>query len=230
MSDERGRDPGWHVGHILGTTEVVPRGRGRRGHRVLAGGTPAADAPAEPAGTRERILDIALDLFADQGFDKTSLREIAERLGVTKAALYYHFQSKDEILQALHLRVHELLRTPLAQLGEGPPSRDAWAGFLDGLIDQIAANSRLFLMHQRNAAALVHLPDHAGSEVEPEQLFLGMVGNPAVPIEDRVRIAGSLAVVLAGAAMLVVPGAEAPEQEGLTRALRSAVHDLLGVR
>ena len=48
--------------------------------------------------TRRRIQQVALDLFAEQGYDKTSLREIADRLGVTKAALYYHFKTKEEIL------------------------------------------------------------------------------------------------------------------------------------
>src|SRR6516162_5877947 len=76
----------------------------------------AAQAPAttatvttEPIAptTRDRILDVALDLFTEQGFDGTSLREIAERLHVTKAALYYHFESKDDILMALHMRLHE---------------------------------------------------------------------------------------------------------------------------
>ncbi|MGS2613571.1 TetR/AcrR family transcriptional regulator [Micromonospora sp. LZ34] len=49
-------------------------------------------------GTRERIKAVALELFTEQGYEKTSLREIAERLNVTKAALYYHFKSKDEIV------------------------------------------------------------------------------------------------------------------------------------
>jgi len=40
-------------------------------------------------------------LFAEQGYEKTSLREIAERLGVTKAALYYHFRTKDDIVASL---------------------------------------------------------------------------------------------------------------------------------
>jgi len=44
--------------------------------------------------TRQRILDVASELFVERGYDATSLREIAERLGVTKAALYYHFASK----------------------------------------------------------------------------------------------------------------------------------------
>lgn len=51
--------------------------------------------------TRNRIQAVALELFAEHGYDQTSLREIAERLGVTKAALYYHFKSKDEILDSV---------------------------------------------------------------------------------------------------------------------------------
>ncbi|MGK5443299.1 TetR/AcrR family transcriptional regulator [Micromonospora sp. URMC 105] len=52
-------------------------------------------------GTRERIQAVALELFTEQGYERTSLREIAERLNVTKAALYYHFKSKDEIVNSL---------------------------------------------------------------------------------------------------------------------------------
>jgi AcrR family transcriptional regulator len=51
--------------------------------------------------TRQRIQDVALELFASQGYEKTSLREIAERLQVTKAALYYHFKTKEDILVSL---------------------------------------------------------------------------------------------------------------------------------
>ncbi|MEQ4303355.1 TetR/AcrR family transcriptional regulator [Plantactinospora sp. B6F1] len=56
--------------------------------------------------TRSRIQAVALELFTEQGYEKTSLREIAERLGVTKAALYYHFKSKDDIV---HSFVHDRL-------------------------------------------------------------------------------------------------------------------------
>jgi AcrR family transcriptional regulator len=51
--------------------------------------------------TRERIQATALELFAEHGYEKTSLREIAERLHVTKAALYYHFHSKEDIVVSL---------------------------------------------------------------------------------------------------------------------------------
>src|SRR5271167_2245611 len=75
---------------------------------------PADEAQSGQAkGTRERILDIALDLFIEKGYDKTSLREIAEKLGFSKAALYYHFASKDDILEAFHARMHELVHESL---------------------------------------------------------------------------------------------------------------------
>ncbi|MGW4768447.1 TetR/AcrR family transcriptional regulator [Nocardia sp. NPDC004278] len=51
--------------------------------------------------TRERIRSVAMELFSERGYEKTSLREIADRLGVTKAALYYHFRTKEDIVASL---------------------------------------------------------------------------------------------------------------------------------
>lgn len=62
--------------------------------------------------TRQRIQDVALELFAEQGYEKTSLREIAERLDVTKAALYYHFKTKEDIL----ISIFEDLTRPMDEL------------------------------------------------------------------------------------------------------------------
>src|SRR5215813_10377567 len=51
--------------------------------------------------TRSRLRELALQLFAEQGYEQTSLREIAERLCVTKAVLYYYFKSKEDIVRSL---------------------------------------------------------------------------------------------------------------------------------
>jgi AcrR family transcriptional regulator len=51
--------------------------------------------------TRDKILAIAQELFAGQGYAGASIADIAARLGTSKAALYYHFRSKAEILRAL---------------------------------------------------------------------------------------------------------------------------------
>ena len=77
----------------------MPRRSAATAARPLAGGTRHPDE----GDTRERILDVALDLFIEQGYDKTSLRQIAEPLGFTQAAIYYHFAAKEDILVALHL-------------------------------------------------------------------------------------------------------------------------------
>src|SRR5512133_2651980 len=110
-------------------------------------------APA--SSTRQRILDVALELFNEQGYDKTSLREIAKRLGVTKAALYYHFERKEDILLELHLRLHALGRVQLERLDTLDERQlvEAWPSLLDEFIEQVLANQELFLLHQRNQRA-----------------------------------------------------------------------------
>src|SRR5207248_6873055 len=78
------------------SSESGPTGRREARHPM----TETSQAHARH-DTRQRIQTVALELFAEQGYDKTSLREIAERLDVTKAALYYHFKSKEDIVASL---------------------------------------------------------------------------------------------------------------------------------
>ncbi|WP_216208539.1 TetR family transcriptional regulator [Amycolatopsis aidingensis] len=54
-----------------------------------------------PTGTRARILETAERLFVERGYYATTLQEIADHLGITKPALYYHFGSKSDLLRDL---------------------------------------------------------------------------------------------------------------------------------
>ncbi|MEO3813824.1 TetR/AcrR family transcriptional regulator [Sphaerisporangium sp. B11E5] len=54
-----------------------------------------------PSDTKQRIQSAARELFARQGVQKTSLQEIADRLGITKPALYYHFSSREELVRSI---------------------------------------------------------------------------------------------------------------------------------
>jgi AcrR family transcriptional regulator len=202
------------------------------------------EAPASTRGsrgaqtqssTRERILDIALELFVQQGYDKTSLRDIAERLGTTKAALYYHFERKQDILLELHLRLHALGREALEELErleDGQERADAWPGLVDRFIDQVLENRELVLLHQRNHNALEELANnerHQAENDDIEQQFRRVLESPAIPLAQRVRMACSLGAVvgaLVGGEKLFgdVPIEEIAEQ------VRAAVRDLLGAR
>ena len=57
--------------------------------------------PRAQSDTKAEIRAAAMELFGRQGYERTSLRQIAERLGITKAALYYHYSSKGDLLVAL---------------------------------------------------------------------------------------------------------------------------------
>ena len=58
--------------------------------------------------TKEKILEEALKLFAQSGYMGTSMNDIASKLGVTKAALYKHYKSKQEILDSIIEKMKEL--------------------------------------------------------------------------------------------------------------------------
>ena len=190
---------------------------------------PAASAPARDdrdscglpgkgkasGSTREKILDVALDLFTDQGFDGTSMREIAERLGISKPAIYYHFASKEDILMALHMRLHEFGRAALARLAGQTMTLQIWGSLLNELLDQMLAQRKIFLMHERNQAALekLHRKDHDDEHNDIQQQFRQALTDPSLPLHDRVRMACSLGVVfggllMAGEAFDDVPSAE----------------------
>ena len=69
---------------------------------MVSGRTKPAKAKAE--GTRERIVDAALELFREKGFDETTMRDIAAAAGVATGAAYYYFRSKEELVMAFYAR------------------------------------------------------------------------------------------------------------------------------
>jgi AcrR family transcriptional regulator len=186
-------------------------------------------ASDQPKGTRERILDVALDLFTDKGFDKTSLREIAEQLGFSKAALYYHFASKEDILLALHYRLHDVFHGILADLASEESSVASWKILLDRVIDEMLVNRKLFVMHERNRAAFeqIHREDgHEAKHDDFEVQFRAVLADPDVPVRDRVRLACSLGAVMSGLFLAGDLFSDLPTAT-LGGLLRDAVKDLL---
>jgi AcrR family transcriptional regulator len=186
------------------------------------------DGATGAVGTRERILDIALELFTDQGYERTSLRQIAERLGFSKAAIYYHFASKEDILMTLHLRLHDFGTAALTSMDQADWSPETWAALLDQFIDQMLEHRALFILHERNRAALeqLHRQRREADHDDLEARFREALASPAIALGDRVRMACAFgavmgALVLTGNVFADVPSAELGDM------LRGAVSDLL---
>jgi len=68
--------------------------------------------------TQKAIVAAAAELFAERGFGSTSLGDIADVLGVTKGALYYHVKNKEEILRLIYLSVLTVAEEPLRRIVE----------------------------------------------------------------------------------------------------------------
>lgn len=70
--------------------------------------------------TKERLFAAALDLFAAKGVDAVSVRDIVRRVGISTAAFYNHFKSKDELLRAVYDHYREALIEPGSRSGTQP--------------------------------------------------------------------------------------------------------------
>src|SRR5215831_10415799 len=94
--------------------------------------------------TRSRVQQVALELFAEQGYEKTSLREIAERLGVTKAALYYHFKSKEDIVHSFTEDYFAEFDALLDWAKDQPPGDQTRREILDRYVGIVLASKEVF--------------------------------------------------------------------------------------
>ena len=83
------------------------------------------------AGARERLVVAAVDLFTEQGYDATTVAQIAERAGVTKSTFFRHFPDKRELLVAGQETLSRLLAEGIAEAPAGASPLDAVAAGLE---------------------------------------------------------------------------------------------------
>jgi AcrR family transcriptional regulator len=135
--------------------------------------------------TRDRILETARGLFASQGCQRTSIREIAEQLGLTKTAVLYHFSTKGEILAELAAPLLDDLDAAVKAASRAPVSQQRWRT-IEGVLDVYLAHRQLLSLVIQNMAAFAQ-----------EQVFgryfaimtraLELVVGPAPEVGERVR-------------------------------------------
>ena len=123
----------------------------------------AASTSSTPrTDTRSRVQKVALELFAEQGYEKTSLREIAERLGVTKAALYYHFKSKEDIVHSFTDDYFAELDALLDWAKDQPRGDETRRELLDRYVGIVLASNEVFRFLEQNRASVQSM--EAGKE------------------------------------------------------------------
>jgi AcrR family transcriptional regulator len=151
--------------------------------------------------TRGRIQSVALELFAEQGYDKTSLREIAERLGVTKAALYYHFKSKEDIVTSLVEDYFGAIDELVAWGKTLPKTPESRAEVLRRYYSIVAAAGQVFRMLQHNQASvnsLAHAKNRSELFRERMDALVALLTEPDAPLAIQLRAAMALASVSFG--------------------------------
>ncbi|MFJ9869420.1 TetR/AcrR family transcriptional regulator [Streptomyces sp. NPDC101165] len=147
--------------------------------------------------TRQRIQDVALELFAEQGYEKTSLREIAEHLDVTKAALYYHFKTKEEIIVSLF----EDLTQPIQDLIEWgrnqPHTLETKHEILRRYSQALVGAEPLFRFMQENQATVREL--RIGDTFKDRMRDLREIFiDPEAPLVEQVRCISAMFTLHAG--------------------------------
>jgi AcrR family transcriptional regulator len=151
---------------------------------------------ARRGDTRLRIQQVALELFAEQGYERTSLREIAERLGITKAALYYHFRSKEDIAHSLTddylAEIDELIRWARTE----PRTDELRAEVIRRYVSILLGRSEVFRFLEQNQATVRSLEEHGPKRMA---LFKGrmealadILAGPDAPLRSRMRAVAAL--------------------------------------
>ena len=124
-------------------------------------GTPQVAEAATPSAAQRRIITAALDLFARNGVGGTSLQMIADEIGVTKAADYHQYRTKEEIVLAVAGSELDRLRGVIEVAEAEPTPTRARDAVLRGIVD-------LAVDHRRTVGTLLGDPALSGLFVDHE--------------------------------------------------------------
>lgn len=189
----------------------------------------SVDQEASRGTTRQQIPEVALKLFADKGYQATSMREIAEQLGMTKAALYYHFDSKEAIVRELFAGMHQQVvdLVAWAKQQEQNPTLPAevltrWTNIMHAhglaLFRFLVADGHVFQEAR---------PDRLGMRELLQELDIALIPEGAT-VKNQLRV--RLALMSINMAGIVGAGLNATDEQILEASHDIAVEVLAGLR
>jgi AcrR family transcriptional regulator len=151
---------------------------------------PVADGElriVQHSAARTRVLDAALDLFAQYGVSGTSLQMIADTVGITKAAVYHQFRTKDQIVIAVTERELGRLLPALEEAeahGDGPRARDA---LLVRTIEMAVRDRRLVRTLQFDPVVVRLLAEHKPFQIFMDRLYQVLLSDAG--LDGRIEAA-----------------------------------------
>ncbi|MEV7090605.1 helix-turn-helix domain-containing protein [Streptomyces sp. NPDC093085] len=160
--------------------------------------------------TKAEIREVATELFTDQGYEATSMRQIAERLGITKAALYYHFSSKAEIAHALFARYLTALDETVVWAREQPPGPELRMRAVDRMVG-LAARDHLPVLRLALANPRTDFSTERTGARERFGELLAVLTAPGIPVEEELRLRTALLSV--HSVLLAARGSDASEDQ-----------------
>jgi AcrR family transcriptional regulator len=144
--------------------------------------------------TKAAILRIALELFTQHGYEGTSIRQITTCLGITPAALYYHFESKEAVLlgiaEPMLTHSDDLLRLVEPLTLDRRTARIALEGYYDVLATQV----ELFRFISNDPLTRTH-PVVGKRFRQLAKVFYGFLDGPDNTIESQIRTAGAVGTI-----------------------------------
>lgn len=170
-----------------------------RGRRRKTGETSARGVTALDGTTRARIERAALELFASQGVDATTTRQIAGAAELSEGALYRHFPSKEAIAETLFLTIHERLASLIRAAGATQESIETQAAAIVDAYCQAADDDwTLFSFHLLSTAHFLPSPPGRDDPVSAaEDIVAAAMMRGEIPQGDpRLVAAMALGVVL----------------------------------
>ena len=176
------------------TIPANDRSRAAAGAR-MAGRNPRGSASYTAAQTR--VIEAAVDLFAEHGIGGTSLQMIADALGVTKAAVYHQYNTKDEIILAVAQVVLARLEAAVTAAEAERSRQRAREVLIAAMIDLAVERRRMAGILQRDPVMLRFLQNHEPFRrvmMRVNRLLMGGASHPRARVQ-----AAMLAAVIAGA-------------------------------
>jgi AcrR family transcriptional regulator len=183
-------------------------------------------APAASSPAQARIVEAALALFAEHGIAGTSLQRIADALGVTKAAVYHQYNTKDEIVLAVAETVLTRLQAAVAAAEAERSRARARELLIAAMIDLAVERRRMAGVLQQDPVMLRFLQRHEPFRRVMERVNRVLMGA-AHDAQARV-LAATLAAAVAGA--VIHPLVEGLDDESLRSQLRKRLRKLLPLR